>query len=1237
MKNRRLPGLGLFVLVAAGITVASLAAPEDKAAQPDGAGGAVPGKVDFVRDVQPIFKAACNDCHGEKKPKGKLRLDAKELALKGGTSGPAIVPGKAKESYLVKRIKGEGGEDRMPLDHPPLTDAQIKTIEKWIDEGAQWPDEASVKGAVIKQHWAYVPPVRPAMPEVKDKAWVKNHIDALVLARLEKEGLKPGPEADRHTLIRRLSLDLIGLPPTPEEIDAFVTDKSANAYERLVERLLNSPHYGERWARRWLDLARYADTNGYEKDRPRVIWPYRDWVINALNADMPFDQFTIEQIAGDMLPNATLDQKIATGFHRNTMRNEEGGTDPLEYRFYAMVDRVGTTATTWLGLTLACAQCHNHKYDALSHKEYYSFMAFLDNTEEPELEVPDEKVSAKRAEAQKRIDELTEKLPEKFPASEVKFDLPEARMQVSAAADITKVQQMLDRSWRFHAAEPEKKKEDSDNSDKKEPALPAGKQKEDGPDKDVYTFTFDSDAVDVDRLRLTAIRDGKIGPGRAENGNFVLTEIKVTAAPIDAPDLAEPVKFSRAEADYAQNNFPISNAIDGKPDTGWAVDGRAPADRTATFFFDKPVNYPGGTRWTVTLEQQWHKKHTIARAKIALGSKVKDERPVEARRKEAMEQAFASWLRDNSTQTVEWTVLKPGSLKSNAPMLTDLGDGSVLASGDITKSDLYEVTIPGKFQGITAIRLEALTHDSLPRKGPGKVFYEGPDGDFYLSEFNVEADGKPVVLGDAAHDFASAQNFARNAIDGNPQTGWSIDGGQGKPHYAVFIPAQPFTAEQELKIKILCERYFASALGRFRLSVTTSCRSGGGAALPPEIEEALATPSDVRSTGQQEALFKYWLGVAPELTAARREIENIRNGMPKMTSTLVMNERPAPFARQTRLHHRGEFLQPKEVVDPGVPAVLPAIPKDGPRNRLTLAKWLVSRDNPLTARVTVNRQWAALFGRGLVRTTEDFGVQGEAPSHPELLDYLAVEFMEQGWSLKKLHKLIVMSATYRQSSRVTPELVAKDPRNVLLARGPRFRLEAELVRDSALRASGLMSARLGGPSVFPPQPPTVTTEGAYGPLAWNVSQGADRFRRSLYTFAKRTAPFAMFNTFDAPSGEACVARREISNTPLQALTLLNDTVFIEAAQALGRMIGVQKESDEERAKEIYTRVLSRPPEKEELEAVVAFAKKQRERFSKKELDPAKVAGPGEGDAVERAVWTTVARAVLNTDEAVTKN
>ncbi|MBX9789133.1 MAG: PSD1 and planctomycete cytochrome C domain-containing protein [Pirellulales bacterium] len=1167
----------------------------------------------YNRDVRPILSAHCFKCHGpdDATREADLRFDQREVAIGPAASGTAaIVPGKPDESELIKRISSDDHELLMPppAANKPLSDAQKQTLRDWI-----------AAGAAYESHWSFTPPVEPPLPTVKQSAWPRSPLDQFVLARLEQAGLAPSPEADKYTLARRVSLDLIGLPPTPEEIEAFVNDSSPGAYEALVDRLLASRHYGERWARRWLDLARYADTNGYEKDRQRSIWPFRDWVIAALNADMPFDQFTIEQLAGDMLPGVTPAQRIATGFHRNTMLNEEGGVDPLEFRFHAMVDRVATTATVWLGLTIGCAQCHTHKFDPVTHHDYYRLMALLNNADEPEFAVPDADITARRDKIEAEITAIERDMANRFPL-EGEYRWHDASLVSCAIESGAKHEQLADGSFRISGPVP---------------------------DRDTYALVIDGPAADISALQLEVLADPQLpskGPGRTPHGNFVLTEFAATVAPAaktdqpDHPEQSRSVTFAGATADFAQDGFAIERTFDNNATTGWAIHG--PGDwnvnRTATFRLTEPVKGATAQRWAIRLDQQYGGNHTIGRFRVRLGEKLVDDRPEAERRREHLERKFAAWLAAEAATAVRWTALQPVAAHSEIPSLTVLDDRSILASGDMSKRDEYQVALANVLPRVTALRLEVLPDEGLPRRGPGRIAYEGPFGDFFLSEVTLRIGEQPLKITAATHSFANGHNTAAASIDGDPQTGWSIDGGQGRAHVAVFQLAEPLTGATQLDLKLLFERYYAAGLGRFRVSVTDDPRPVAAHSTPTDIEALALKPAAERTADEQSRLLTHYLSVAPELSAEHATIRKLRESLPAFFSTLVMQERPAEHPRATHLHKRGEYLQPAEQVEPQLPSLFPPLGADEPHDRLTLARWLASPRNPLVARVTVNRHWAAIFGRGLVRTTEDFGYQGEPPTHPELLDWLALEFMRQNWSVKQLHKLIVTSATYRQSSRVSPELLERDPQNKLLARAPRVRLDAELVRDAVLRFSGLLTDKLGGPSVFPPQPAGVTSEGTYGPLAWKVSEGADRYRRGLYTFSKRTAPYAMFLAFDAPSGEACLARREVSNTPLQALTLLNDPVFVEAAQALGKRLAADPAGDGDKLDQLFTRCVSRHPTASERDALLAFHTANAGRLARGELDAAQIAGGDAEKLPARAVWTLTARAVMNLDETITK-
>ena len=794
MRNRR--KLLCLMNVAAAL-VAMAFAPSPAPAAP----------VDFARDVRPILAAACFECHGSKQQKGGLRLDARGAALRGGVSGNTILPGKSADSVLLQRVRGHGDEDRMPLKKPPLSDEQIATIAAWVDQGAQWPDALAGDETKPELHWSFVKPVRHEPPAVQQAAWVRNPIDAFILVRLEKERIKPSPEAPKETLLRRLSLDLTGLPPTPQEIDAFLADASPDAYEKQVERLLASPHYGERWGRHWLDAARYADSNGYSHDNPRSIWKFRDWVLSAVNADMPFDRFTAEQLAGDLLPDPakpapTVDQRIATGFHRNTQINTEGGIDAEQFRVEGIIDRVNTTSTVWLGLTVACAQCHNHKFDPIAQKEYYKLFAFFNNCEEPELRLGTPEDDARG----RRIDQLE----------------------------------------------------------------------------------------------------------------------------------------------------------------------------------------------------------------------------------------------------------------------------------------------------------------------------------------------------------AELQPFASNPDD-------------------------------------------------------------------------------------------------PAIKAKRAELSKLRKLEKGVLTTLVLEERKGE-PRKTHVLIKGDFTRPGETVTPGTPSVLPPLKAEKP-TRLDLARWLTSEDNPLTARVVVNRIWQQYFGRGIVETENDFGTQGSPPTHPELLDWLATELMSpstrsarsgqalSAWSLKAMHRLVVTSATYRQSSAARRDLAVVDPLNKLLARQSRIRLEAEIVRDVSLAASGLLSRKVGGPSVFPPQPEGVTSVGQVK-HAWNVSKGEDRYRRGMYTFFFRNSLHPLLGAFDTPDATSTCTRRLRSNTPLQALTLLNDEGFVEFAQSLaGRVLKEGGADDADRVAYGFRLCTGRQPTDDERQTLLALLGKQAASFAAAPEDAKALNGKKAPVGVEAhrfAAWTIVSRVMLNIDETITR-
>jgi hypothetical protein len=1040
----------------------------------------------FATEIRPILAARCYQCHGPDVQQNGLRLDSLQALLAGSETGKIVVPGSSEKSRLMRRLVALD-RPQMPYGGPPLPADQIDLIRHWIDAGAQGPDSSAplARTAPVK-HWAYAPPVSPPLPPVKNAGWCRNPIDRFVLARLEHEGLSPSPEADRETLLRRASLDLIGLPPTLPEIDAFLADKSPNAYEKQVDRLLASPHYGERWARPWLDLARYADTDGYEKDLRRTAWKYRDWVINTLNQDMSFREFTIEQIAGDMLPNPTDAQLIATGFNRNTLMNREGGIDPEEYHWYALLDRVNTTASVWLGITLGCAQCHNHKFDPFTQKDYYRFLAFFDNT-------------------------------------------------------------------------------------------------------------------DYKILHL----------GQGENEE-------------DEPKLELPT----------------------------------PAQETES------------------------KK---LRAQIAdLETKLNTTTP-------ELEAAQGDWESKLKASQSDWLVLRPSHIASEGgATLRLLQDGSILASGKNPHEDTYELTASTDRAGITGVRIEVLPDPSLPKGGPGR----DPDGNFFLSAFQVEAKpasgasaAQKITFKEAVADESQGGYEIENVLKGSKEgpVGWAIDPmGSGTPlaRQAVLVPDKPFGFEggTVLAIELKHEMKFASRnLGRFRLSVTTSADPKFVAEIPAHVRPILEIAPAGRTEDQKKELAAAYRAISPLLQPDRDQMAKLKKQLDDLgiVTAMVMREKQSYDHPSTFVHTRGAFLSPADKVYADVPSALGHLSEDEMPNRLGLARWLVDDSNPLTARVTVNRFWETLFGHGIVETSEDFGSQGDPPTHPELLDWLATEFMSDGWDQKKILRLIVTSATYRQSSDVTPQLEERDPYNKLLARGPRFRVEAETVRDIALEASGLLSSKIGGPSVFPYQPEGVW-DLVYNDDKWVMSKGEDRYRRGIYTFVRRSAPYPSMMTFDAPSREFCVVRRVRTNTPLQALTALNDPAFFEAAQALGRIMtedagsatsadappgpngselasgrrsehgphangesGADGDSSSVDARLIYgfRRCTSREPTRQELGRIRDFYNLELARFQR---DPAAAAKVIKGyekaslDPASQAAWTMVANVMLNLDETITK-
>lgn len=886
--------------------------------------------VRFNEQIRPLLSDRCFACHGPdfKRREADLRLDVRANAV-GEADGPlAIKPGQPADSPLWERITSKDPDLQMPppsAKKPKFTAAELSLIKRWIEEGAPY-----------EGHWAFLPIKDTQPPVVRIPS--SNPIDAFIRQKLSAARITPSPAADRDTLLRRVTLDLTGIPPTAEEVTAFQNDTDPDAYEQVVDRLLASPHYGERWGRHWLDQARYADSNGYAIDAPRDMWPYRDWVIDALNRDLPFDQFTVEQLAGDLLPKPTKSQLIATAFHRNTLINQEGGSDREQFRVEATMDRVNATGAVWLGLTVGCAQCHTHKFDPITQREYYQLFAFFNSAQDANDKGPS--IEVRRGEV---------------------FGNPESTPAESAAATPEELAK-LRRDW--------------------EQSL---------------------------RDRLAAGTD--------------------------------------------QNTPPT---------------------------------------WTP--------------------------------------------LKYDATSTLS----KSGDFRRQ-------DDHSLIYNQRGAANERFIIGGTTELPRIAAVRLRVLTHESLPHHGPGTA----NNGNFVLSDFTVRVGDEKQVITSATADHEQPGYSISGAIDHDDNTGWAINVGPGSTakmnanHEAVFVLAQPVSTTDEIVTVELSHDINKNYLiGRFAIDVTAETPRGANTE-ELRLLASVQKPADQRTKDEERALQTAFEKAEPRARPAKKESN------PRIGQLMIMRDQPQP--RETYVFTRGDFTRPDQAtgqLTAGVlAAVAPELPAATHRTRLDLARWLVDPSNPLTARVTVNRIWMRFFGRGLVETEEDFGTQGTPPSHPELLDWLSHNFQRQGWSMKGLHRLIVTSDTYRQSSRERSDLIERDPRNLLLGRQQRLRLDAEIVRDAALAASGLLDLTLGGPSVFPPQP-----EGVYAftqvNKSWPTETGPQRYRRTLYTFFYRSAPYPLFTTFDSPDFQATCTRRLRSDTPLQALTLANDPVFMELAQGL---------------------------------------------------------------------------------------
>jgi hypothetical protein len=1087
----------------------------------------------------------------------------------------AVVPGQLSESHLIQRITSDDSSEMMPPAEAgrKLNESEVGLLSQWIQQGASF-----------DMHWSYDKPRSPQIPPLisqLEHQWAGNPVDHFVLEHLRTQQLQPQPEADRYALVRRVALDVTGLPPTWQETEQFVKDDSQDAYVQMVDRFLSKNSYGEHWARLWLDLGRYADSAGYADDPPRTIWAYRDYVIDAFNRNLPFDQFTIEQLAGDLLPNPTQSQRIATAFHRNTLTNNEGGTNDEEFRNVAVVDRVNTTYAVWMGTTMSCAQCHSHKYDPLSQHEYYQSLAIFNNCadadrmdEVPVFEVWTEEQQAQRRELQNQLAMQQAILQDSTPqllesarqwehglSRQLEWMFP----QVVTASSESGVMLSIQNESNVVRSQSVASKDNYDIE-------LAGLESTENQPSSIYA------------IRLEALSDPDLpggGPGWGD-GNFVLSELQASVIPpahtrligrwvrIELPGSNRILSLAEVEVFSGDQNIAMgglasqkSTAFDGVAQR--AIDGQT----NGKYFAENSVTHSKADEtdpwWQVDLGQS-----------------------------QAIEKVVV-WNRTDGGATIMERLR-----------------GATIQILDDQRQVVWQRTLESVAQASSTFSVDG-----------------GQDAVWATAVASFDQDG-----------FA-AKNLVTKPIDLN--RGWAVGGATGRDHHLILELQQPlkFTSGSRLKIRLLHQSPHSQyVLGRFRIGLTTDQTIQQWAAVPADVKAILEIDSAQRTSQQQDQLLRFYRTIAPELAEVRERIKKLEGQFAQIksqTTVPVLQELPDDKRRVTKIHLRGNFMDLGDEVQPGIPAVFQA-DTNSVVDRLSFARWLVSRDNPLTARVTVNRYWEQLFGTGLVATAEEFGSQGDLPSHPELLDWLAVDFMDSGWNMKHLLKTLLMSATYRQSSKVDHELSQRDPDNRYLARGPRFRLPAETIRDQALAVAGLLSPKMYGPPVKPPQP-SLGLSAAFGSSTdWQTSSGDDRYRRGLYTTWRRSNPYPSMSAFDAPTREVCTLRRVRTNTPLQALVTLNDPVYIEAAQAYARLVLQQPEPLEERMKYALTRALQRPVSSDELavlsrlyDQAVNLFRQQPQQAAKLATDPIGPA-PAETDVIELAAWTVVANSIFNLDE-----
>lgn len=1137
---------------------------------------AVSSPVDFARDIQPILTDRCISCHGPEKNKDGLRLDTASGVKAGGDGGPVVLAGKSVESKLFARVAALGKEKRMPPEGEPLTDAQLALLRGWIEQGAVLPDVAAPT-PVKSNHWSFQSVTRPTPPSVQDPAWIKSPVDAFVLAGLEKEGVKPSPEAEKATLMRRLYIDLTGLLPTPEEADAFLSDTSPYAYESMVNRLLGSSHFGERWGRHWLDLARYADSDGYEKDGGRpYAYRYRDWVINAINQDMPYDQFITKQLAGDLLPNPTTDDLIATGFHRNTLTNKEGGVDQEEFRTYQVVDRTNTTGQALMGLTVGCCQCHSHKYDPISQKEYYQLFAFFNTGVERDIPAPTDEELAVYKKSKEKFDQDLGILDEKIVnrAGQLKDGLA-AWEKEQDAADIAWTQ--LDPSYFRTASGPFLAKLEDGSLYTSGPAY----------ETDNYVVEAVTHLKDITGFKIEAMLDDRLpgkGPGRAGNGNFVVTGLSVTQSPLPPVEPAENLSkyatgSSPDDLDTDGGSTGDQAALDGTTDTFWDE-----ADQKAKYVYQAEFAAPREIS-AISLVGYKHQDFAPKTFDIVVDGNVVghvDEAKYD-------DNFFVTDFAPVTGKTLQLVIT---GYYGNSPGIRELG--------------IYDATV------------EAVKAGRMPVAG--------------------------VPLTNAFADYSQPGFDPAGVLDGDGKTGWAVGTAEAvhTPHALRVVTKENVSSAEGVKLQFNINQGFGGYhnLGRFKIYATTDPRARQ--LLPDAVRANLQIPAERRTPEQVTALLTHYGRTADPVTQAMVSLRDTLVGTaPKppdtLAQTLVMNPSPP----ETHVLIRGDFLQKGDVVDTGTPSILPALEKRGEHaDRLDFARWLLSPNHPLTSRVAVNRIWEKLFGAGLVRTPEDWGTRGDKPTHPELLDWLASEYMQQGWSLKQIIREIVTSSTYRQSSSLRGDMIDRDPTNTLLYKQNTFRVEGEITRDLFLSASGLLNDAVGGPSVRPPLPAGITDLSYAGSVKWETSKGADIYRRGMYIWFQRTIAFPQLMAFDCPDSNTTAIRRNRSNSPLQALTLLNDPAFVECAQALAKAaLSNAAAEPNARIQYAFKKCLGRAASEEEVGLLAKLLTEQQSFYSDKADLAVKIAGAARdatANPAEAAAYAVMARTVLNLDEFVTR-